>query len=62
MIPYMMNNQKSAYMMNSLGWQTVEATPPMVHHGFITVWPPVTEQPIKQNTILITVTCNTVTI
>jgi hypothetical protein len=28
--------------MNSLGWQTVVATPPMVHQGFITVWPPVT--------------------
>jgi hypothetical protein len=32
-------------MMNSLGWQTVVATPPTVHQGFITVWPPVTEQP-----------------
>merc|ERR1712172_77727 len=29
-------------MMNSLGWQTVVATPPMVHQGLITVWPPVT--------------------
>ena len=28
--------------MNSLGWQTVVATPPIVHHGFITVCPPVT--------------------
>ena len=33
---------KNTYMMNSLGWQTVVATPPMVHQGFITVWPPVT--------------------
>jgi hypothetical protein len=32
-------------MMNSLGWQTVVATPPTVHQGFITVCPPVTEQP-----------------
>ena len=28
--------------MNSFGWQTVVATPPMVHHGFMTVCPPVT--------------------
>ena len=33
---------RNTYMMNSLGWQTVVATPPMVHQGFITVWPPVT--------------------
>merc|ERR1719470_649217 len=29
-------------IMNSFGWQMVVATPPMVHQGFITVWPPVT--------------------
>ena len=26
-------------------WQMVVATPPMVHQGFITVWPPVTVVP-----------------
>ena len=31
--------------MNSFGWQTAEATPPMVNHGFKTVWPPVTDVP-----------------
>ena len=32
-------------MMNSFGWQTVVATPPMVHQGFMTVCPPVTVDP-----------------
>lgn len=31
------------YTINSLGWHTVVATPPIVHQGFITVWPPVTD-------------------
>ena len=33
------------HMMNSLGWHTVVATPPMVSHGFNTVCPPVTDVP-----------------
>lgn len=33
------------HMMNSLGWQTTDATPPMIIQGLITVWPPVTEVP-----------------
>lgn len=36
---------KNAHMMNSLGWQTVVATPPSTIQGFTTVWPPVTEVP-----------------
>lgn len=36
------------YMINSLGWQTVVATPPIVHHGFMTVWPPVTVEPASR--------------
>lgn len=32
-------------MMNSLGWQTTDATPPTMIQGLITVWPPVTEVP-----------------
>ena len=37
--------QKSTYMINSLGWQTVVATPPKTIQGFNTVWPPVTDVP-----------------
>lgn len=37
--------KKNAHMMNSLGWQTVVATPPSTIQGFTTVWPPVTEVP-----------------
>lgn len=33
------------HMMNSLGWQTTDATPPIMIQGLITVWPPVTEVP-----------------
>ena len=33
------------HIMNSLGWHTVVATPPIVHHGFMTVCPPVTVDP-----------------
>lgn len=33
------------HMMNSLGWQTTDATPPTMIQGLITVWPPVTEVP-----------------
>lgn len=33
------------HMMNSLGWQTTEATPPMIIQGLMTVWPPVTDVP-----------------
>lgn len=33
------------HMMNSLGWQTTDATPPTIIQGLITVWPPVTEVP-----------------
>ena len=36
---------KSTYMINSLGWQTVVATPPKTIQGFSTVWPPVTDVP-----------------
>lgn len=36
---------KIAHMMNSLGWQTVVATPPSTIQGFTTVWPPVTDVP-----------------
>ena len=36
---------KMPYMMNSLGWQTVVATPPITTHGLSTVWPPVTDVP-----------------
>ena len=32
-------------MMNSLGWQTVVATPPIVSQGLSTVCPPVTDVP-----------------
>jgi hypothetical protein len=32
-------------MINSFGWHTAEATPPMVSQGFKTVWPPVTDVP-----------------
>jgi hypothetical protein len=39
---------KMTYIMNSFGWQTVVATPPTVHQGFITVCPPVTEQPASR--------------
>merc|ERR1719412_1315941 len=35
-------------MMNSFGWQMVVPTPPMVHQGFITVWPPVTVVPASR--------------
>jgi hypothetical protein len=35
-------------MMTALGGQTVLATPPMVHHGFTTVWPPVTRHPASR--------------
>jgi len=31
--------------MYSLGWHTVDATPPIVHQGFTTVCPPVTVVP-----------------
>jgi hypothetical protein len=40
--------KKKTYIINSLGWQTVVATPPTVHQGFMTVWPPVTEQPASR--------------
>lgn len=33
------------HMMNSLGWQTTDATPPIIIQGLMTVWPPVTEVP-----------------
>ncbi len=32
-------------MINSFGWQTAEATPPIVNQGLRTVWPPVTDVP-----------------
>lgn len=32
----------TTHIMNSDGWQMVVATPPMVHQGFMTVWPPFT--------------------
>merc|ERR1719427_1289747 len=35
-------------IMNSFGWQMVVPTPPTVHHGFITVWPPVTVVPASR--------------
>ena len=35
-------------MINSLGWQTVVATPPIVHQGFMTVCPPVTVEPASR--------------
>ena len=35
-------------IINSLGWQIVVATPPIVHHGFMTVCPPVTVVPASR--------------
>lgn len=39
------NEQLLTHMMNSLGWQTTEATPPIIIQGLTTVWPPVTDVP-----------------
>lgn len=36
------------YTMYSLGWHTVDATPPIVHQGFTTVCPPVTVVPASR--------------
>ncbi|CAK9814757.1 hypothetical protein ANTPLA_LOCUS8330 [Anthophora plagiata] len=36
------------YTMYSFGWQTVEATPPIVHQGLTTVCPPVTVVPASK--------------
>lgn len=36
------------YTMYSLGWHTVDATPPTVHQGFTTVCPPVTVVPASR--------------
>lgn len=36
------------YTIYSLGWHTVVATPPIVHHGLTTVWPPVTAVPASR--------------
>lgn len=40
------------YMMNSLGWQTVVATPPITTQGLSTVCPPVTEVPASSDASL----------
>lgn len=41
-----------SYMMNSLGWQTVVATPPITTQGLSTVWPPVTDVPASSDASL----------
>lgn len=39
-------------MINSLGWQTVVATPPITTHGLSTVCPPVTDVPASSDASL----------
>ena len=39
-------------MMNSLGWHTVVATPPMTTQGLSTVCPPVTDVPASSDASL----------
>lgn len=41
-----------SYMINSLGWQTVVATPPITTQGLSTVWPPVTDVPASSDASL----------
>ena len=41
-----------AYMINSFGWQTVVATPPITTQGFSTVCPPVTDVPASSDASL----------
>ena len=41
-----------SYMMNSLGWQTVVATPPITTQGLSTVCPPVTDVPASSDASL----------
>lgn len=39
-------------MINSLGWQTAVATPPITTHGLSTVCPPVTDVPASSDASL----------
>lgn len=41
-----------SYMMNSFGWQTVVATPPITTQGLSTVCPPVTDVPASSDASL----------
>lgn len=40
------------YMINSFGWQTVVATPPITTQGLSTVCPPVTDVPASSDASL----------
>lgn len=42
----------SSHMMNSFGWQTVVATPPITTQGLSTVCPPVTDVPASSDASL----------